>query len=138
MRAEDVLVTQISTYLKMQYPKVLFHFDLSSGGKTSIGMAVRNKSINPHRGYPDLFIAEPKTKVRDNDGFPFDDDIHYCGLYIEIKVESPFKREGGLKAGNHLKEQEQMLHQLQLKGYASGFGVGFEGVKKMIDQYLSN
>ena len=124
MRKEDILTNQISNYLQIQYPKVIFHFDLSSGGKTSIGMAVRNKKINPWRGYPDLFICQPTTK--------------YAGLFIELKVDEVMTKKGYLKKNKHIEEQFQIMQKLSMKGYTCMFGVGFEKTKNIIDNYLKH
>lgn len=122
MRKEDKLAQQISDYLRMQYPKTIFHFDTGSGGTTSIGMAMRNKRLNKWRGYPDLFICEAKNE--------------YNGLFIELKVETPFKKNGELKANEHTQEQDNFHLQLRNRGYFACFGIGFEDCKFIIDNYL--
>lgn len=124
MRPEDHLAQQIATYLNTQYPKVLYHFDTGSGGTTSIGMAMRNKRLNRWRGYPDLFVCKGIGK--------------WLGLFIEIKVNSPFKKDGQVKTDQHLQEQATIHAQLSNEGYRAQFGVGFEGCKKIIDDYLLN
>ena len=91
MRKEDQLSQQIATYLNAQYPTVIYHFDTGSGGTSSIGIAMRNKRLNKWRGYPDLFIAKRKHM--------------FCGLFIEIKAESIFKKDGSMKKSPHLSEQ---------------------------------
>ena len=79
---EYQLYKQIRDYLTLQYPDVIAHFDSGSGMKLTMGQAVRQKRINPKRGYPDLFIAEPRGC--------------YHGLYLEIKKdgEKVFKKDG--------------------------------------------
>ena len=122
MRKEDKLATQISDYLSMQYPKIIYHFDLSSGGKMSIGMAVRNKRLNKITSYPDLFIAKPAGQ--------------YSGLFIELKAESIFNKNGSIKKSKHLDEQRMMLNRLMNEGYRCVFGCGFEATKNIIDEYF--
>jgi hypothetical protein len=122
MRKEDSLSQQISDYISLQYPTVIAHFDTGSGGNTSIGMAMRNKRLNKKNGFPDLFIAEPRK--------------NFAGLFIELKIESPFKKDGSLKKNEHLEAQRDMLLKLQSKGYHASFGVGFESTKIIIDTYL--
>lgn len=65
--------------------------------------------------------------------------IHF-GLYLEIKTKSnsPYKKDGTLKKDKHLEEQAEMLEKLRARGYRAEFGVGFEGCKKIIDEYLRN
>lgn len=123
MRPEDRLAIQLSDYIAAQYPNIVAHFDLASGGVASIGMAMRNKRLNKKNAYPDLFIAEPKEE--------------YSGLYIEIKATSIFKKDGTIKKDKHLQEQRDMLCVLTGKGYYATFGCGFDDCKKIIDEYLN-
>lgn len=121
---EHELYKVIAGYMQMQYPDVIYRFDLASDLKLTPGQARRHKSLHPHRGYPDLFIAEPEGK--------------YHGLYIEIKREgeSPFKKDGTLKKDQHLEEQQEMLERLDFRGYKATFATGFDEVKTIIDNYL--
>ena len=121
---ESTIYEQISQYLQLQYPGVIYRFDSAADMKMTIGQAAKNKRRNPHRGYPDLFIAEPHGD--------------YHGLYIEIKKEGqdPYRKDGKLKSDEHIQEQAEMLRKLSDKGYAATFAVGFEGVKEVIDTYM--
>lgn len=126
MRKDEYIVCKsIATYMKLQYPNVEFRFDQAglNLSRTQRGM---NKAIQHSRGYPDLFIAEP-TK-------------DYNGLYIEVKIETPFKKSGEIKASKNdrLKIQWEKLEVLNSKGYFTAFGVGFDHCKKIIDNYLCN
>lgn len=78
--------------------------------------------MRSHGRLPDLFIAEPKGG--------------YCGLFIEIKAESIFNKNGTRKTSTHLKEQSNMLDKLTNKGYCAVFGCGWDECKKIIDNYL--
>jgi len=130
-RKEDQLAQQVANYLNLQFPKVVYHFDSGSGSRTSIGMAIRNKRLNKHSGWPDLFLAEPKKA----DLFCKTNNAH--GLFIELKVETPFLKDGKtLKASEHLRNQFLLHEVLRSKGYEVHFGVGFEHCKFLIDQYL--
>jgi len=124
MRKEDTLTIQLSKYLQLQYPDVVFHFDTSTGGTFSIGMAVRNKKINPKKGYPDLFIAQPKNGK--------------AGLFLELKKAGTklLKKNGELFADEHLHDQQAMLIKLSTVGYVAKFAVGFDEAKYLIDEYL--
>lgn len=131
MRKEDSLSLQLSRYLQLQYPKVIYHFDLASGGMMSIGMAMRNKRMNPVSGYPDLFIAHPKRNAIGQ--------IISCGLFLELKSENVklFLKDGKTMVSNpHLKEQAEMLNRLSALGYSAFFGIGFSQCQKLIDEYL--
>ena len=122
MRKEDAISQQIAEYINLQYPGIIYHFDTGSGGRTTIGMAMRNKKLNRVRGWPDLFIAEPRANFK--------------GLFVEIKVINPLKKDGQLKADDHLEEQQAVITELLLRGYWATFGVGFDGIKLIIDTYF--
>jgi hypothetical protein len=138
MRKEDHLSTQVAKYLQYQYPNVIYHFDLSSGGKKSIGMAVRDKSINKWRGYPDLFICQP-VDISSEPNAPFFRENYYNGLFIEIKAETIYLKDNvTLKSDKHIQEQSEMLKDLQKRGYMAEFVIGFDHIKLIIDSYLKN
>lgn len=124
--SEHNLYEQIARYLQLQYPDVIYRFDLASDLKLTPGQAAKHKRLHPERGYPDLFIAESSSKDH--------------GLYLEIKTESnsPYKKDGTLKKDKHLEEQAEMLERLRARGYKAEFGVGIEECKKIIDEYLRN
>ena len=114
MKKEDSIQLAVSTYLKIQYPYTIFTAE-SSGLKLTIGR-------NPVRGLPDLFIIEPRGK--------------FHGLFIELKSVTPFKQNGELKAGDHLKEQQKVIDSLNKKGYFATFSTGFEETIKIIKKYM--
>ena len=121
MKKEESLQIQICTYLKLQYPNVVFFSD-ASGIRLTIGQAVKAKKMRSGRAIPDLFIAEPRGQ--------------YSGLFLELKSVSIYKKNGELKADSHLFEQRDMLNVLMSKGYQCHFGCGFEHTKNKIDHYL--
>jgi hypothetical protein len=122
MKKEESIQLAVSTYLKLQYPYAIFTAE-SSGMKLTIGQAVKaKKQRNPVRGLPDLFIIEPRGK--------------FHGLFIELKSVTPFKQNGELKAGDHLKEQQQVIDRLNKKGYFATFSTGVEETIKIIKKYM--
>nr|DAO27420.1 MAG TPA: Nuclease [Bacteriophage sp.] len=139
--SEHNLYEQIARYLQLQYPNIIYRFDIAADLKLTPGQAAKHKRLHPERGYPDLYIAESSENINSKDwngivrewGF-------YFGLYLEIKTESnsPYKKDGTLKKDQHLDEQARMLEKLRARGYKAEFGVGFEGCKKIIDEYLRN
>lgn len=122
---ERLLVEQVARYLQLQYPDVIYRFDIAADLKLTMGQARRHKLIHPKRGYPDLFIAHPTNKL-----------THDCGLYIELKVKPIYRRDGELFANAHLREQDEMLARLGELGYVAKFAVGFDQAKEIIDEYL--
>ena len=75
-------------------------------------------------GLPDIMIFEPRRS--------------YYGLFLEVKKEGSvvFKKDGDIRSDKHLKEQEEILFQLQQKGYFAQFVIGFDEAKSIIDYYL--
>lgn len=136
--SEHSVYEQVARYLQLQYPDVIYRFDLAADLKLTLGQAAKHKRLHPERGYPDLFIAESKYE--------------YHGLYLEIKktgtklkrekdCKKPLKGETkNRKAGDwwdkHIEEQAVKLEKLRQKGYKAEFAVGFEQAKKIIDEYL--
>lgn len=121
---ESDLQVQVADYLRLRYPDVLFHSDFGSGIKLTQGQAMKQKRQNGgRRGWPDLFVAEPKNGLH--------------GLFIELKkAGTRLKKKDGTWASSHLEEQNEVLNKLQKKGYAAYFAVGFEEAKDIIDDYL--
>ncbi len=121
--SEKRLQVAVCDYLKIQYPRIIFSCDLSSGMKLSIGQAVQAQRMRSSRGLPDIMIFYP------NHG--------YHGLFIELKTTSPFLKDGiTLKSDVHLTEQKAILDQLTALNYRAKFGVGFDHCKEIIDLYL--
>ena len=124
---EKEISLAIAAYLKRKYPHLLYRFDLAADLKLTMGQAVQNKRLQMQdRGYPDLFIAEPKK------GFH--------GLYVEIKKsgDEVFKKNGGMRGNKHIMEQWSMLYRLKQKGYRVEWGLGFQDAIKKIDNYLKD
>lgn len=119
------LQVAISRYLSYQYPDVLFISDTIANLKLTPMQAGRNKKIQKS-GFktPDLLILEPRHGR--------------SGLFIELKLETPFKKDGSIKASakDHLKGQADSLFKLSKKGYKACFSWGFEMTKDIIDDYL--
>lgn len=112
-------------HLRAKYPKVLFHSDFGSGVKLTQGQANVNKAIQKKRGWPDLFLPEPRG--------------NFHGLFLELKKEGaqPFKKGGDLKDDDHLREQNEWLEELRERGYHAQFAVGLDEAVAIIDAYLS-
>lgn len=123
---ESEIYKAISKYLQLKHPNVIFRFDFAAGTKMSVGQATRHKTINPHRGYPDLFIAEPRGLC--------------CGLFLEIKAigASPYLKDGSLSTNIHVQEQYLRLLELATKGYRTDFAVGLDECIEKIEVYLNN
>lgn len=155
--SEHNLYEQIARYLQLQYPDVIYRFDIAADLKLTMGQAAKHKKLHPERGYPDLFIAKPKdvkiiTKLEG--GYNYVEIKTLGGLYIEIKKDgTKLKRDKDAKKilkgdtkirkkgdwwDKHVEEQAEMLEKLRQAGYKAEFGVGFDECKKIIDGYLNN
>jgi hypothetical protein len=121
---ESDIYTALARYLTLKHPDVLFRFDFSAGTKMTMGQARVHKSMNPHRGYPDLFICRPSN------GF--------AGLFIEIKQQGVkvAKLDGSPLANEHLTEQAQIIEQLKREGYYATFACGLMECIEIIEKYL--
>lgn len=132
--SEHNLYEQIARYLQLQYPNIIYRFDIAADLKLTPGQAAKHKRLHPERGYPDLFIAESSTNIWDSTVREW--GLHF-GLYIEIKKdgEKLTKKDGSWRTP-HIAEQAEMLEKLRQAGYKAEFGIGFEGCKLIIDDYL--
>jgi len=121
---ESQLALKVGLYLQTQYRDVEFRFDTGADMKLTIGQARRAKALHgrKNKGYPDLFIAEPKNG--------------YHGLYIELKAVNIFKQNGELKKSEHLDIQSKRLESLRANGYYAEFSIGFDETKILIDNYM--
>jgi len=100
-------------YLRLVYPDALYC--ASAGGmRTSYLQAVKMKRTGYVKGFPDLFIYEPRGA--------------FYGLAIEMK-----KEKGGIASP----EQKRWQEQLRNRGYASYICKGSEEAIKVIDEYFN-
>lgn len=123
---EKQIALKVSAYLKDNHSNIVYRWDLSADIK------LNKYQINLHarlqikkRGYPDLFIAEPKKK--------------FNGLYIELKKDTKevYRKNGTLRQTKHIQEQFEMLEELNGKGYYAVFGCGYENTIDIIEEYLN-
>jgi hypothetical protein len=127
---EYQICKDIAIYMRLQYPTVLFHFDLA-GLNLSRAQAGMMKAIQGNRGFPDLFIAESRL-IND---LPY--RKYYFGLFIEVKVEGTKLYKRNFEAVTpHIEEQLEFHDILRLKGYKCEFGIGWDNCKEIIDLYL--
>lgn len=125
MKESDVQI-QVADYLRLRYPEVMFHSDFGSGIKLTIRQAIIQKRQNGgRRGYPDMFIAEPRNGKH--------------GLFLELKRNGVkvFTKKGTLVSNEHIREQFDTMIDLKRRGYEADFACGFDEAKKIIDRYLN-
>ena len=127
---EYILQKAVAKYLSLQYPKALFLSDTVASVKLTMQQAVRNNALQK-KGFkcPDLLILEPYKK---------DGAILYCGLFIELKTESPYYKKAPtmLKANPHIEAQMEAIKELQKKGYYAVILWHYDEITALIDAYL--
>jgi hypothetical protein len=123
---ENTIRKQVTKWLQLQHPKVIYRWDLAADIRLTIGQAVRVKELHNRRGYPDLFIAEPVG--------------NWAGMFLELKKDKNelLRKDGFLKDNRHNREQLEFLRALRHKGYFVQYGLGFEDAIMKIDRYLKN
>jgi len=122
---EKQLHKQVATYIKLQYPNVLFNVDLS-GIRLTPGLAKQAKELRSSRGFPDIVIYEQKKG--------------YAALFIELKKEGTklTKKNSHIHSSEHIEEQHILHQKLKAKGYYASFAVGFQESIDLIDWYLKD
>ena len=125
VKSEEQLHLQICKYLRLQYPKVRFNSDMA-GVKLKPYHSKKARELRSSNGFPDLFIC--KTIVKK--------DIVICGLFLEIKKKTPFKKNGELFKNEHLQEKNEWHEKLRAEGYEVYFVWTFNDAKKLIDNYI--
>jgi hypothetical protein len=123
-KREEQIHTALATWIKLQYPDVIFTSE-SSGIRVSMGIAVKMKKQRSVGALPDLIILEPRCV--------------YHGLCLEIKKDKDevYRKDGGFRVSEHIQEQAQMLDRLRRKGYFAEFGCGLTDCMAIIKGYLS-
>ena len=123
MKQEESLQKAICRYLSLQYPDVMYVSDMS-GYRLPIGLAKLAKITRSDRGWPVLFIAEPR--------------MNWHGMFIELKKsrDEVFRKDGSLRESQHIKEQYEIMQRLLAKDYYAIWGTGFDNTKTAIDNYL--
>ncbi len=122
-KKEETLHIQVCTWLKIQYPKLIWVSDYAAGIRLSIGQAVKAKKMRSSKGLPDIMI--------------FKGHKHSNGLFVELKTTSPYLKDGfTLKKDEHLWQQDQIHQRLREEGYHAGFAVGFDEATRVITTFL--
>ena len=119
------LQKQVSAWLTVAHNDILFLSDTIAGLKLTIPQQVRNKAIQKH-GFkcPDILILKPSN--------------NHSGLFIELKTESPFKKNGELKKNEHLEAQQKSINDLLENGYYACFSWSLNQTVKIIESYLKD
>lgn len=121
---EFALHVALVNWLRTNYPAAQFRSDLG-GVRLPIGLAAKAASLQRGRGWPDLFLAEPRRG--------------YYGLFGDLKTDrgEVFTKAGELRRSRHVREQATVLEALQARGYWAGFLCGFEEARDRLEWYLN-
>jgi len=122
---EFELQKQVCRWICVQYQNILFLSDTIASVKLSIPQQRRNSLIQKQSfKTPDLALFIPNQK--------------YHGLFIELKVKSPFKKNGELYKDEHLEGQQASINKLNELGYFACFSWSFTMTVEIINNYLNN
>jgi hypothetical protein len=120
---EFILQKQVCAYLDYQFPETMYLSDTIANIHLTPQQQVRNKAIQKASFHcPDLLILEPKGG--------------WHGLFIELKVKSPYKKDGTLLKSEHLENQSRTIEDLKAKGYYALFAWDFDEIVKIINKYM--
>lgn len=120
------LQCSVAEYLRTKHPSILFNSDVKGSIKLTIQQAVRWKKLQcDDFACPDLTIFEPRF------------DKGKAGLFMELKAETPFKKDGTLKKNEHLEEQQMAIDRLRARGYEALFVWDMGQAIQIIEEYLS-
>jgi hypothetical protein len=137
VKHEESLQRQVCTYLRRQYPHVLFRSDYASGLRLTQNQARIHASLQSGKGWPDLFIPYPADHKQKDGSLR-----HYHGLFIELKTEGTTvylkngPNKGKLTTNEHIQVQAATMKQLYNAGYYANFAVGIDEAIKMINWYF--
>lgn len=110
---EHTLQKSLVQYMLISYPNILFC--ASAGGmRTSMTQAVKMKQSGYVKGFPDMFIYEPKKK--------------FCGLAIELKVKGNYPSP----------HQKKWISDLNSKGYKAVVCTGLDEAIAELNNYMRN
>lgn len=121
---EAIVQRQVCDYLRYQYRGTIFRSDQAGVNQTSRYARGISTVLQSHRGYPDLFVAEPRGQ--------------WHGLFLELKADGVrvWLQNGTLTTDKHIREQADVLAKLRIKGYCAYFARGFDEAKIIIDWFM--
>ena len=120
---EYILQKQFVAWMRLQYPKVVVFSDTAAHIKKTKLQQIRANALQSGWKQPDVFIAQPSGE--------------FSGLWLELKAETPYKKDGKLKAGDHLRSQRESMQKLIESGYAAQFVWDIDQAKALISGYFN-
>lgn len=121
--SEAVVHRQAISFLRTEYPTIIFRTDYAAGMFMTPGQAHKHSLLQYKRGWPDITIFEPRQG--------------YYGLAIEVKTSlARVSKKDGSWATDHIREQAEMMAELRTKGWYCDFTRGYPAVCELISWYL--
>lgn len=125
--SEESLQIQCNDWINARYPELekLFFFNSFQGMKLNFGQIAKAKKTGGlKKGLPDFIFLKNNGK--------------FSGLFIELKKESPFLRDGKtLRADDgHLQLQQDVISQLSIEGHYACFVWSLEQFKNIVTNYM--
>lgn len=134
---ELTIQRQACRFLDLQYPQLIYRSDFASGLKLTPYQAKLHKSLQSSRGFPDIFIYEPREVTMKDGSKRF-----FSGCAVELKkpgttiVLKVGPNKGHLTSDPHIREQYALLKRLADKGYYTNFAVGIEEFITIVNWYM--
>lgn len=126
---EESIQRQVCSYLRIQYPHVIFRTDFTAGRiPLTQHQARQYAALQSGRAFPDIFIYHPR-KI---------DGVQYAGMGLELKTEGTrvYLKNGERSKELHIQEQFAMMDKLRERGYYAVIAVGFDEAVREIDKYM--
>jgi len=121
---EYALQKHLIAWMRLQYPKVVVFSDTAAHIKKTKLQQIRANGLQSGWKQPDVFIAQPSGE--------------FSGLWLELKAETPYRIDGKLKAGDHLKSQRESMLKLIESGYAAKFVWDIDQAQILVSGYLND
>lgn len=141
--SEYDIYKKIAEYMAVQYPTVIYHFDLA-GANMSMAQAGKNNAIQMAEKDIEQVHFNKRGKLKKQTiKFP---DFQICrrsfqgefiGLFLEIKKEGIYKKDGSTCKTEHIRQQKKILHRLNSQGYFAEFAIGVAQAINFINYYLT-
>ena len=118
--------------LRRDYPRTIFRTDFASGMlMEDPRVAAKHKRLQYRRGWTDIFVYKPVE--RETVLGP----VRYAGLALELKAgDVKLTKRDGTWASDHIREQYEMMVELEAAGYACAFARGYEEAAAVLQWYL--
>jgi exonuclease VII large subunit len=111
--SEYDIQTRVAQYLDTEHPNVLWCAS-AGGARTSMNEAKRLKAAGYKKGFPDVFVYEPRGA--------------FHGLAIELKKE---------KGGRVSQSQKEWKQALEERGFHATVAKGYDAAIDVLERYLT-